>query len=112
MAMPVQHVILCLSVAVASSEQATGRAAVKGNLAPAATVSATSVHDDRFLPEFAVDGVVPPRDRKQAELGRVLQQGLDLFSQVGTRAARLVQIARSSNRGCDLRAVRIQTPPR
>jgi len=67
---PYNMVILCLSPLVASGEQATGHAAVKGNLAPAATVSATSVHDHRFLPKFAVDGEVPPRGSKQAELGR------------------------------------------
>jgi len=67
---PYNLVIGCLSLAVASGEQATSHAAVKGNLAPTATVSATSVHDDRFLPKFAVDGQVPPRDSKQAELGR------------------------------------------
>jgi len=63
-------VILCLPLAVASSQQATVHAAVKGNLARAATVSATSVHDHRFLPKFAVDGEVPRRGGKQVELGR------------------------------------------
>ena len=67
---PCSMVILSLSLAVASSERAAGGAGVKGNLAPAATVSASSVHDRRFLPKFAVDGVVPPRDGKQAEFGR------------------------------------------
>ena len=58
-----------MSLALASSEQ-LGLAAVEGNLAPKATVSATSTHDDRFLAKYAVDGQVPPRDSKQAELGR------------------------------------------
>jgi len=59
-----------LSLAVASRAQATPRAADNGNLAPTAAVSATSVHDDRFLPEFAVDGVVAPPDGKEAEFHR------------------------------------------
>ena len=45
-------------------------AAPPENLAPKATVSATSVHDDRFLPKFAVDKDIPPRDSTWAELHR------------------------------------------
>jgi hypothetical protein len=45
-------------------------AAPSENLVPKAAISTSSVHGDRFLPEFAVDGVVPSRDSKYAELHR------------------------------------------
>jgi len=76
-----------VSLALASSEQ-LGLAAVEGNLAPKGTVSATSTHDDRFLAKYAVDGDVPPRGSKQAELGRAW---CVLKSKTGDRADFILQ---------------------
>jgi len=66
---PDKIVTLCLLLAVVSSEK-PGLAAGKENLARKATVSATSTHDNRFLPKFAVDGVVPDCACRDDEIGR------------------------------------------
>ena len=64
---------LRVAAVVALAGLLAGRSTVAAppeNLAAKAVVSATSVHDDRFLPKFAVDGVVPPRDSRETELHR------------------------------------------